>query len=129
MPKCQNVYLYKRLFINNPTYFFVNTMADSQLKLPAFYNEKIIVRNHRGEKSIITRRIDAMNFANQGKSQITHNYNWEDNDESPIRTAFPVSTYPVPPVTKPPVNFPPPVHDPCKENDLRRSLDIYIKPK
>ena len=52
-----------------------------------------------------------------------------DEDESPIRTAYPVNTLPVPPL--PPVNRPGhaggTIHDPTCSVDLRNVLDVFIK--
>ncbi len=54
-----------------------------------------------------------------------------DIDESPIRTAYPVSTVPpsLPqrPTTKPTGHAGGTVHDPVCQTDLRRTLDTYIK--
>lgn len=50
-------------------------------------------------------------------------------DESPIRTALPVST--LPPHTNPPIDRPGhasgTVHDPLCQIDLRNVLDVFIK--
>lgn len=58
-----------------------------------------------------------------------------DIDESPIRTAYPVSTVP-PSVPQRPTRQPPSkptghasgtMHDPLCQTDLRRTIDTYIK--
>lgn len=50
-----------------------------------------------------------------------------DEDESPIRTSFPVSTLPTPPPITRPGHAGGTIHDPTCSIDLRNILDIFIK--